>query len=167
MTALLLKYAPYLAAVLLLFGAGSWTGYKVAQPAYNRLQGQFSDYKAQVAQNELAAQTAATAALQAQIAQRNETEANNAKIIADLQSKADSAAADRDFARRLLAAARQAQPAAGNDPATKTQGGSTADGAADASGNRSLVADLGAAAGECRDAIERFSALQAELRPQL
>lgn len=166
MTALLLKYAPYLAAVLVVFGAGSWTGYKGAQPAYNRLQGQFSDYKAQVAADELAAQKAATAALQAQIAQRNEVESNNAKVIADLQSKADSAAADRDFARRLLAAA-QARPAPNSDPATKTQGGSTADGSPDASGNRSLVADLGAAAGECRDAIERFSALQAELRPQL
>jgi hypothetical protein len=167
MTALLIKYAPYILGALALFGAGIWTGHELDKPAYAKLQGQYEAFQVQVANVQAASQKAATDALEAQIAARNATEEHNAQIIRTLQSRADTAESDRDFARRLLAAATQSRPATGGDPGPKTQGGQRPDDPPAASSDRPLTDLLGAAAGECRDAIQRFSALQAELAPQL
>jgi len=140
--------------------------HELDQIPYGRLQTTFASYKAQVADDDAKAQKAAADALQAQINTRLTTEANNGKVIAQLAQERDSAAADRDFARRLLAAAQAkpttgggAVPTAGHQPGTSDPAGS--------SGDRSLVTDLGSAAGECRDAIQRLAGLQAELIPQL
>lgn len=133
---------------------------------YERLQTSFASYKAQVAAADAQAQKAASDALQAQIQTRLTTEANNGKVIQQLQAERDSAAADRDFARRLLAAA-QAVPAAPSHAGPSAAGGSGADDAPGSSGDRPLAQELGVAAGECRAAIQRLAALQAELAPQL
>jgi hypothetical protein len=167
MSALLLRFAPYIIAVLAVFGAGIWTGHELDKPALARVRSEYAAFQIQVAHQQAASQKAATDALEAQIAARNVTEVANAKIIQQLQSRADTAESDRDFARRLLNAAAQSRPVAGGDPGAKAEGGRPADDPAAASGDRPLAEDLGLAAGECRDAIQRFSALQAELAPQL
>jgi len=167
MTALLLKFAPYLIAAAALFGAGIWSGHELDRPGYAKLQSEYSAFQVQVAHQQAADQKRATDALEAQIAARSATEEHNAQIIATLQNRADTAESDRDFARRLLNAATQSRPVAGSDPGSKAEGGRPADDTAPASSDRPLTDLLGSAAGECRDAIQRFSALQAELAPQL
>jgi len=133
---------------------------------YEALQAQYKGYQAQVADADAKAQEAARDALETQIQTRLQTEANNGKVISQLQNERDAAVADRDFARRLLAAA-QARPAAPSDPVPATTGGRRFDDPSGPSGDRSLAQDLGDAAGECRSAIQRLAALQAELKPQL
>ena len=143
--------------------------HELDQIPYARLQTTFASYKAQVADANEKAQQAATDALQAQINARLTTEANNGKVISQIQSERDAAVADAQFAKRLLAAA-QARPAATGDPVPTTAGGSGSHGAASAPGNRptpefsQLIAD---SATECRVAIQRLTALQLELAPQL
>lgn len=165
MTALLtiLRMAwPY----LLTAAAGGFISHEIDQIPYERLQTSFSSYKAQVAAANAQAQKAASDALQAQIQTRLTTEANNGKVIAQLQSERDGAVADAQFARRLLAAA-QALPTTPSHPGASTPGGSGADDPAGSSGDRPLAQELELAAGECRAAIQRLAALQAELGPQL
>lgn len=172
MTALLLKFAPWIGGVLVLLGLGGWCGYKLAQPAYNRLQGQYEAFQLTVANQQAAQQKAATDALEAQIAQRNQTEARNAQLeqsLSSIQDQATTAQRSADFANRLLAAARKAAPASGPsvpeapghspvaDPASSSADGSTPD----------LAGLIAGAATECRDAIQDYAALQLELAPQL
>jgi len=152
--------------VLCAIVAGYLTHRVIDVPRYAALQTSLASYKAQEADKGAAAQKAAVAALQAQINSRLATEANNGKVIAQLQDERDGAIADRDFARRLLSAA-QAQSAAGRDSVPATGHQPAASGAAPAPGDRSLVADLGDAAGEARTCLERYSALEAQLIPQL
>jgi hypothetical protein len=153
---------PYLLAA----GVGGFAIHEADTIPYNRLQASLSSYKAQVADENAKAQKAAADALQEQIDKRLTTEANNEKVISQLTAERDSTAADRDFARRLLAAA-QARPTAGRGPVpgAADQHGTTQ--GAKPSGDGSLAQDLGDAAGECRDAIQRLAALQTELIPQL
>lgn len=145
---------------------GGYGAHEFDQIPYSRLQTTLASERTQHADEVAAGQKAAADALQAQINTRLTTEANNGKVIAQLTADRDSAAADRDFARRLLSAA-QAKPAtsSGQVSAAGHQPG-IAPGAA-APGDGSLAQDLGAAAGECRDAIQRLAALQIELIPQL
>lgn len=146
--------------------AGYLTHWVIDVPRYDALQTSLASYKAQQADKDAAAQKAAADALEAQINSRLATEANNGKVISQLQNERDAAVADRDFARRLLAAAKARAPAAsGAVPAAA--GGRRFDDPSGPSGDRSLAQDLGDAAGECRSAIQRLAALQAELKPQL
>ena len=165
MTALLefIKVAwPY----ILVASLGMYGGYRLESADKEVLQAKFDLYQSQVAQANADAQRASSDALEAQIQTRLQTEANNGKIIQQLQSQRDGAMADRDFARRLLAAA-QAESTASGGAVPKT---ADRPGAPSAPGNGSdqpLADEVGDAAIECRDAIERFAAAQAQLIPQL
>ena len=156
-----------LAGYLLTAGIGAFISHEIDQIPYDRQATAFESYKAQVADADAKAQKAAADALQAQINTRLTTESHNGQIVAQLTQERDSAALDRDFARRLLAAA-QAKPRSGQVPAPGHQP-ATPD-PAQPSGNGStpdlarLVAD---SATECRDAIQTLTALQFELKPQL
>lgn len=168
-----LTLAKYGAISAVLIGVGVWLGgyperlkYARLQAEYSALQAEYSAFQIQVAHEREVAQKAATDALEAQIAARNATEEHNAQIISQLQSQADHAAADRDFARRLLAAV-QARSAASSDPSPKAESGQPVDAAPQSGGNQSVAQLLGPTAGECRDAINQLIALQAEIRPQL
>jgi hypothetical protein len=160
---ILSKAWPY---VLCSIVAGYLTHRVIDAPRYNALQAEFKGYQAKVTDADDRAQKAANDALEAQIQSRLQTEANNGKVISQLQNERDAAVSDRDFARRLLAAAK-AQPPAGSSAVSTASGGRRFDDPAGASGDRSLAQDLGDAAGECRNAIQRLAALQAELKPQL
>ncbi|HSX78531.1 MAG TPA: hypothetical protein VLQ80_08185 [Candidatus Saccharimonadia bacterium] len=168
MSVILLKFAPWIAAALVCLGIGGWAGHKAAQPAYNRLASQYEAFQLTVAHDQAAGQKAATEALQAQINERNATEARNAQLEQSLHSIQDRAAErDADFARRLLAAARKAGSTPGPDSVSKGKGEQHATDPPDASGDRSLTTDLGDAAGECTDAIQRLAALQLEITTQV
>lgn len=167
MTALLLRYAPYLAAIAACIGLGAFATHKLDSASYERLQAQYSTYQAQVSQDAAKAQEAARKALQTQLDERAITEAHNAQVIEELKAQADHATADRDFARRLLAAARQTRsppPSSAVSAPTRQPG---TDAAPEGGTDQSLASDLGDAAGECRDAISQLLALQAQLKPQL
>lgn len=161
--AILGKAWPY---VLCAMVAGYLTHRVIDVPRYETLEASLASYKAQEADKSADAQKVATDALQAQIATRLATEANNGKIISQLQNERDAAVADRDFARRLLAAA-QAQSVADSRAVSKAADRPGTDGASAAQGSGSLAADLGDAAAECRIAIQRLTALQLEIGPQL
>lgn len=161
MTALLafLRFAwPYMLCTGIGFGVGGYL-------EKNHWEARYSELQASTEQRLADAQAAATQALQKQIQTRLDTEAHNGQVIAQLQADRDSAVSDAQFARRLLAAA-QAGPAASH-PMPIPASGPRFDDATGPSGDRSLAQDLGDAAGECRNAIQRLAALQAELGPQL
>lgn len=132
--------------------------------AYDRLQTSFSSYKTQVAEEGERAQQAVTAALQTQIQTRLKTEANNGKVIQELQAQRDSAVADAQLARRLLLAAQIDAHGRAVPKATDRQ---PAPAAGPASGGGSLTQELAAAISECRSNADQLDALIAELRPQL
>jgi hypothetical protein len=157
---------PYLLALSIGAAGSFWLTHTIDGAKYARLQATLVSHDAQYADEHAKAETALADALQAQTKRRLETEANNGKIISQLQSERDSAAADRDFARRLLAAA-QAGPAASGDAVSTASGQQRASDAPTAPGDRSLAQDLGDAVGECRNAIQRLAALQAQIIPQL
>lgn len=168
-----LKALPWIAGVLVLLGIGGWAGHKSAQDNYDRLQGQYTALQLADAQQQAASQKAATAALQAQIAQRTQTEARNAQLqqsLATAQDQASSAQRSADFANRLLTAARALPAPAASHPVPAAASGQQP---VDTSGPRddrpvvSLSELIAGAATECRDAIQRFTALQLELGPQL
>ena len=120
-----------------------------------------------VAQRDLAETQAKDAALAAQKAAQDATDARNASIVETLTNVAkerDNALLDAQFSRRLLGAARAA-PAGGALPSASDQPGAA--GATGDAGDQSLVALLADAGGECRRNTERLWAIQAELAPQL
>lgn len=108
-------------------------------------------------------------ALQAQLEQFENTSANNAKVIRDLQTQTDAAAADgardRDLVQRLLHAAAQGTPSPGPVPQAGHQP-STAP-AGETSGDGQLGKLLGDTADECRANARAYNALIAEIQPQL
>lgn len=163
-----LRLAAYLLTALGIAAGAAWATHRLDTARYETLNATFATYQAQAEKNAAASQAAAAAALQAEIARRTDQESKNAQIVSQLTDQASAARSDAEFARRLLAAA-AAPPAASagghqNGPADHQP---AAPGAPGAPGDRSLAQDLGAAAGECRDAIERLAALQSELIPQL
>jgi hypothetical protein len=162
---LLLRYWPYVLAFLGISAGAAYVTHRIDSGSYDRLQAQYSAFQLQTAHEKQADAVAAQNALQAQIQARIKQESTNAQAIADLQSKADHAAADRDFAVRLLAAARKAQSGSGS--LSQTADRPATDAGAETSGDRPLIADIGDAAGECRDAISQLRAIQVELQPQL
>lgn len=151
--------------------ATAWATHKLDDARYASLQAEYSQYQATTQANDALAQKTARDALQLAVDTHQKAEDNNAKTIASLQSQVDGARTDAEFARKLLAsAAAAAAPGTAGHPAAQTNGGSTANGAPTAPGDRpptTLLGDVTAAAAECRDAIQRFTALQIELRPQL
>jgi hypothetical protein len=150
-----------------LAGGGAYLAHRWDATTLAQLRSQFDGYKVQVAQADAAAQAAARNALQVQITKSQDAETNNAKIIADLTAQRDTAAADRDFAQRLLAAAAQAKPTAAGGAVSETTDQPAAAVASGAPGDGSLAALIGDAAGECVRNAQRLDALQREIAPQL
>jgi hypothetical protein len=167
MTALLLKFSPYVIGAVALFGAGIWSGHELGKPRYAKLQSEYSAFQVEVANAQAASQKAATDALEAQIAARNATEEHNAQIIRQLQNRADTAESDRDRANRLLelAAQSRSQPSGRDLPKAADQPGTAP--ASQAGRTESLADLLIAARAECSGNADRYDALIAELKPQL
>lgn len=133
---------------------------------YNRLETSFASYKAQVADADALAQKAATDALQAQIQTRLTTEANNGKVISQLTQERDSAAIDRDLARRLLAAA-QARPTSGSGAVPQAADRSSIAPAGPAISLETLTSTCADVGDEDDGNARQLNALIAELVPQL
>jgi hypothetical protein len=170
MTALEIRIIAYALLALGVMGVTAYATHRLDGARYEALQADYSKYQARVQTDAATAQEAARAAIQAQFDARTAQEAANAKTIASLTAQADAARSSADFAQRLLASALEAGtatashpvPAAGHQPgaADTSQGGGDQP-APD------LARDVADSASECRDAIERLSALQVELQPQL
>lgn len=115
------------------------------------------------------AQAKAKEALQAQLEQFENTSANNAKVIRDLQTQTDAAAADsardRDLVQRLLYAAAQGTPGPGAVPQAGHQ--SPVAQAGQPQGTERLGNLLIGTADESRACARQLNALLEELRPQL
>lgn len=170
MSELEIKIIAYVILALGIVAGASYATHKLDAAHYEALEAQYAKYQAQVQSDAASAQQAARAALQAQIDEKAAQEAANARIMSDLESRADAAERNASFAQRLLSAARAsgAAPAGHQMSGADNQPGTV--GAPGASGDRpafDLPGTLAASAGECRDAIERLEAIQAELQPQL
>lgn len=170
LTALELRILGYGLLAILVMAGTAYATHRLDSARYEGLQADFSKYQAQVAVDSATAHKAYADAIQAQIDRRSAQEAANAKTVTELKTRLATSKRDDDFARRLLLAAKDSgsKPADSSVPGTGHQ--PRTPGTPPASGDRpafDLSQTLSAAAGECRDAIERFQALQAELNPQL
>lgn len=168
MSILLLRYLPWLAGVLVIFGAGAWTG-----NALNPWHGRYTSLQAADAIARFHGEEAVRKALQAQLAQAQEVTRNNQNAMVTLANENAQTAADRDttIARvhrleQLLraeatvrAAASGGVPKADDQPATA--------GAAGDSGIGEAGELLIAARNEARRNANRLGALIAEIKPQL
>lgn len=163
----------YAILALGVIGLTAYATHKLEAARYERLDADFAKYRSQTSEDYAAAHKAARDALQAQIAEHAAAEARNAQISASLESaQAEAAAAHRDaeFARRLLATASNSGTAASGDPVPEAGGGSGSHDSPSTSGDRptselsGLIAD---SASECRIAIQKLTALQLEVSPQL
>jgi hypothetical protein len=168
MSVILLKLAPWIAGVLVLFGAGAYTGYHL-----NPWQGRFTSLQAADAIERAHGEEAVRQALSAQLAQAQEVTHNNQAAMVILANQNAKTAADRDANRlrvdrlaRLLNAESAARAAAGR---SVPQAGDRPP-AAGAPGDPS-VGQAGelliAARDECRRNAARYQALIAEITPQL
>lgn len=160
--AILVRFGPYIVALAI----GIFGGYKLEE-------GRYAAEKAARVQDQLAysqaretAQKAANDALQKQIQARLDAENHNGQILSQLAQERDSAVSARTLAERLLAAA-QARPHAGAGPVPTADHQPGAPGASQGGGDQSITDILAAAAADCRDAIQRFAALQQQIIPQL
>lgn len=93
MNPLLLRYGPYLIAVLALIGLGWWGGWHFGS---GRWRGLYADLQAQGWQAQAQAERAARVAIQAQLEAAHTTLARNTGITNDLEQKAAATAAERD-----------------------------------------------------------------------
>lgn len=158
----------YIVAGLLVAAVGGAADHFILErPHYDELQSQFDGYKSQQAGLVAQQQQAYAAGLAKQLKDFQTTTANNQQVIKGLQDERDSAASDRDFARKLLNAARAAAATANTAPGKGPAGGPGTAGVPKDNGDGSLVGLIGGATGECRDAMQRLAALQDEVIPQL
>src|ERR1700752_1994221 len=102
LTAIIIKYLPYLIAASIVAGISGYTVHHWDTGSYNALQSKFSEYQTQVALAEEASQKAYTKALQDQISQRTITDAHNEAVIAELNLE-KSHLNSTLFTQRLLA----------------------------------------------------------------
>jgi len=163
----LLRYAPYIAAVLVVFGIGAWTG-----NALNPWHGRYDKLQTADAIALAQGEQAARKALEDQLAQAQAASKHNADTMENLARENAQTVADRDAVigrvhrlEQLLAAqaARSAQghsvPEAGSG---QSAAGTSGDPSADAIGNLLI-----AARDEARRNAARLNALIAEITPQL
>jgi hypothetical protein len=116
---LLLKFAPWIAAVLVVFGAGIWTGH-----ALNPWHGRYTSLQAADAIDRVHGEEAVRQALTAQLAQAQATTRNNQDSMVHLANQNAQIAADRNVTlarvRRLeqllSAASAPRSPASGSVP---------------------------------------------------
>lgn len=164
MSVLLLRYLPWLAGVLVVFGAGSYAGWHA-----NPWHGRYTSVLAADAKERLLGEAAVRKALQGQLEQAQATSTNNAKVIHDLQTQNATIGADRDhtneLVKRLLARAARSGPAGGSVPETPDQRGTAPAGRA--AGDDSVASLLGDTADECQRNAQRLDALIAQITPQL
>lgn len=162
MTSLYLRIAAYGSAALL-------CGYLGWAINGTRWSARYEALIAGHAQELADAQTKAKEALQAQLEQFQATSQNNAKVIRDLQTQTDAAAADsardRDLVQRLLHAAAQGTPGAGAMPQAGHQ--SPAAQAGQPQGTERLGNLLIGTADESRACARQLNALIEEMAPQL
>jgi len=164
MTALLIKFAPWLAGVLVVFGAGTYTGYHL-----NPWEGRYKSLQAADAIERMHGEEAVRAELTAQLAQAQATSKNNADSLARLADENAEIIRDRDanllLARRLLAS--QAGPATTGHslPQTTNQPGvATASDPAAPTKLEGLVVDVADGYERC---VSQLNALIAQIKPQL
>lgn len=168
MTALLLKFSPYLIAAAAFFGIGAWAGYNL-NPYPAR-------YKALVISQAIErgkAEEAVRQALTAQLAQAQEVTRNNQNAMVILGQQNAQTAADRDatIARlhhleQLLNTESAARAAAGRAvPQTGDRSPAPASPGDEGVGRAGEL--LIAARDECRRNAARLGALIAEISPQL
>lgn len=164
MTALLIKFVPWLAGVLILFGAGTYTGWHM-----NPWEGRYKSLQASDAIERAHGEEAVRSALTAQLAQAQATSKNNADSLARLADENAQIARDRDanmaLARRLLAG--QARSTTGSHPMPKASGGQAPTAASGAGQNEDLASLLVDTADECERNANRLDELIAQIKPQL
>ncbi len=167
MSLLLLRFLPWLAGVLVVFGAGTWIGWH-ANPYPER----YKDLVATQALDQADAEEAVRKTLTAQLVQAQEVTHNNQAAMVTLANQNAQTAADRDITvarvhrlEQLLAAqaartaASSAVPKTGDRPPTA---GATGDPGVDRAGELLI-----AARNECWRNINRFKTLIAEIAPQV
>jgi len=167
MSVLLLRYLPWLAGVLVIFGAGTYTGWHM-----NPWEGRYKSLQASDAIERMHGEEAVRSALAAQLAQAQTVTRNNQAAMVTLATQNAQTAADRDVTlarvhrlEQLLsaAAARSAQsttvPQTGNRPTTA---GASGDPGADEIGGLLI-----AARNEAKRNAARLNALISEIVPQL
>lgn len=162
---LLGKYWPYILILFAGVGIGGYGMHKADSIPLNALQAKYSQYVAQVATENANANMAYADGLAKQLKDFQDTTAHNAQVMQGLRDENASTAADLDFARRLLNAAR-AQPAAQATTGKGAGGGSDPAGVPKDGADQSLVSVVGGAAGECREALQHLIGLQDEVIPQ-
>lgn len=167
MTALEIRIVLYALLSFGIIGTTAYATHKLDDARYESLEAQYAKYQSQVQADAVTSQKAATDALQAQIDARISAEANNAKVIQTLQSKADGARSDADLANRLLNSAIETGAAAAGDKMPKAAGGSIASAAGGTQERAGLETSVAGAIGECERNANRLDALIAEIRPQL
>lgn len=164
MPVLLLRYLPYLVAVLVVFGAGTYTGYHI-----NPYPERYRDLRAADAIERANGEEAVRKDLQAKLDQLHATLQTNDQVINDLHAKNAAVAADRDhtneLVRRLLARAARSPAQGGGVPQAPNQPRAPPAGAE--SGNASLAKLLGDARDECVRNADRYDALIAQVKPQV
>jgi hypothetical protein len=167
MSVILLKFAPYIAAVLVIFGAGTYTGYHL-NPYPARYKALEASYVIERAHEEEAVRQV----LSAQLAQAQTVTRNNQAAMVILAKTNAETAADRDITvarvhrlEQLLSAA--ATRAAVGRVVSQTRDRSAAPGAPGDKGIGRAGELLIAARDECRRNAARFQALIAEISPQL
>lgn len=167
MTALLIKFAPYLIAAAALLGIGGWAGYQLnPYPArYRALEA--SDAIARAHAEEAVRQT-----LTAQLEKAQEVTRNNQSAMVTLANENAQTASDRDATvarlhrlEQLLAA--QAARSAASGAVCQTGNRPPAPGASGDPGIDRAGELLIAARDECRRNANRLGALIAEITPQL
>jgi hypothetical protein len=160
----LLKYLPYIAGFLVVFGAGAWTG-----NALNPYQGRYQALQAADAVERMQEAEAVRKALQTQQVQAQKTDQTNSQVLHELQLKNTAIAIDRDhtnvLVRRLLARAARPCPASGGMPETTDQPGTAR--ASGTSGDGQVESLLGDAYDESQRNAARLDALIAQIKPQL
>lgn len=158
MSSLEIRIILYGILALGMIGASAYATHRLDAAHYEALQ-------LEVAQNNANAQDAARIALQDQIDRANAQDAANAKIVADLTTRASSAESDLTFAHKLLAAATAASPGSGPKQQVPDQSG-TPPGSAPA-GLAALAGACAAVKSEDDWNGNQLDALIAELKPQL
>lgn len=164
MSVLLLRFLPYIAGFLVVFGAGTWTGYH-ANPWHNR----YTALQSQDAIDRAQGEEAVRKALQTQLAQVQAAVDNNYRVTHELEEKNAAITADRDhtnlLVQRLLARAARSGPSSSGVSQAQNQSGAAPAGGP--SGDEGLAKLLGDAHDECERNANRLDSLIAQIRPQL
>jgi len=167
MSVILLKFAPYIAAVLVIFGAGTYTGWHL-NPYPARYKALEASYVIERAHEEEAVRQV----LSAQLAQAQTVTRNNQAAMVILANQNAQTAADRDATvarvhrlEQLLSAAAARSAQSSRVPENGSRSATTA--ASDPPGSTPIEGLLVAASTECEQTANQLNALIQEVRAQL